>query len=391
MTPITDPTPALALLLGWTSEHITVIPHDQRVAFVDRLRARVFDHGERLLRTGEDAPGLHVIVSGEVAVVAHDGGERLVVATLGPGETVGEVELLLWRKASADAVAVRGTVTLFLRRDDLFTLIQSHPLILHGLYAVAVRRHAETRFALESGSAPAAEDCVVEEEEPPVSRAPTVPPPLPQEPVTAPIPTIPAPPPPPPVAQAAAAPPVPPAPPPAAARTPPPFAAPAAATPPPSAASLPPTSLAPTIASLRPAPRPSAAPPPRRSPALRAAAFAAAAAGVFAAALIIARDTRPGSAAAAGVPVATSVAVANEPPPLAPEPAAPLSGGAPAAPVMTAAPSPSATSSVAPVASSAVVAAPRPAPVSARPRWTAPVRVAPPPQDKSVEELGGRE
>src|ERR1019366_9256821 len=89
---------------------------------------------------------------GEIAVVASEGGERVVLATLTAGETVGEVELVLCRNAAADAVAVRPTATLFLEREEFFALVQDHPAILHGLYGIAVRRHAETSLALEAGS-----------------------------------------------------------------------------------------------------------------------------------------------------------------------------------------------------------------------------------------------
>jgi hypothetical protein len=96
---------------------------------------------------------LHLIVSGEVAVVAPDGGERVVLAALGAGETVGEVELVLCRKVTADAIAVRGTVTLFLPREEFFVLVQEYPAVLYALYAIAVRRHNETQLALQAGSA----------------------------------------------------------------------------------------------------------------------------------------------------------------------------------------------------------------------------------------------
>ena len=41
-------------------------------------------------------------VPGEVAVVVQEGGESMVLATLIPGDTVGEVALVLRRKANAD-------------------------------------------------------------------------------------------------------------------------------------------------------------------------------------------------------------------------------------------------------------------------------------------------
>ena len=83
-------------------------------------------------------------------MVAHDGGEAMVIATLPAGETVGEVALVLRRKANADVIAVHPTVTLFLPREEFLALVQDHPAILHGLYMTAVHRDDETARALDS-------------------------------------------------------------------------------------------------------------------------------------------------------------------------------------------------------------------------------------------------
>ncbi|MGO9834922.1 MAG: cyclic nucleotide-binding domain-containing protein [Polyangiaceae bacterium] len=145
--------------LGWASPVLSAVPVHERAALVEMCETRVFGKGERLIQEGEEALGLHLVLSGEVAVIGRDGGERVVLATLTAGETVGDVELVLCRRSIADAVATRSTATLFLPRDEFFTLVEDHPGVLHALYAVAVRRHMETRQALEAGSSAAAENC----------------------------------------------------------------------------------------------------------------------------------------------------------------------------------------------------------------------------------------
>ncbi len=148
--------------LGWTSPVVAAVPPVERASLVERLEMRIFDKGDRLVQGGEESPGLHLIVSGEVAIVAKEWGERVLLATLGAGETVGEMELVLCRQPFADAVATRSTATLFLSRDEYSSLIQDHPAILHGLYAIAVQRQAETSFALKSGSAVVADDWLLD-------------------------------------------------------------------------------------------------------------------------------------------------------------------------------------------------------------------------------------
>jgi CRP-like cAMP-binding protein len=144
--------------LGWASQVVVAVPPRERAALVDRFETRIFEGGDRVVQRGQDADGLHLIVSGEVAVVAYEGAEPVALATLLPGETVGEVELVLCRTAIADAVAVRPTATLYLPREEFTGLVQDHPAILHGLYGIAVRRHNETRQALDAGSAAVAEE-----------------------------------------------------------------------------------------------------------------------------------------------------------------------------------------------------------------------------------------
>ncbi len=151
--------------LGWTSAVISLIPDEERAAFVERLEMRVFEKGERIVSEREDAKGLHLVVSGEVAIVGREWSERVLLATLGPGETVGEVELVLCRQSYTDAIAVRPTAALFLSREEYKAIVQDRPAVLHGLYATAVRRDAETRLALDTGSTVMAGDWLVEDDQ----------------------------------------------------------------------------------------------------------------------------------------------------------------------------------------------------------------------------------
>jgi CRP-like cAMP-binding protein len=144
-----------------TSPVLIAVPTGERATLVERFETRIFEKSDKLVAEGEDAQGLHLVASGEVAVVGHDGGEPVVIASLGAGETVGEVALVLRRKANADVIAVHPTVTLFLPREEFISLVQDHPTILHGLYMTAVRRDDETASALSSAPAAAADDYVL--------------------------------------------------------------------------------------------------------------------------------------------------------------------------------------------------------------------------------------
>ncbi|MDB4944743.1 MAG: cAMP-binding protein [Labilithrix sp.] len=142
-----------------TSKLLLAVDPLERPALVERFETCVFEKGDKLIEEGKETTGLHLIASGEVAVVGHEeGGESFVIATLPVGETVGEVALVLRRKANADVVAVHPTVTLHLPRGEFLGLVQDHPAILAGLYLAAVDRDDETTSVLAGSTTAIGED-----------------------------------------------------------------------------------------------------------------------------------------------------------------------------------------------------------------------------------------
>lgn len=136
-----------------TSKVLLAVDPSERPALVERFETRVFEKGDKLIEDGKATSGLHLIASGEVAVIGHEeGGEPFVIKTLGPGDVVGEVALVLRRDANADVVAVHPTVTLHLPSADFMSLIRAHPAILHGLYLLAIERDEETSSALATST-----------------------------------------------------------------------------------------------------------------------------------------------------------------------------------------------------------------------------------------------
>ena len=144
-----------------TSPVLIGVDPSERPALVERFETKVYEKGDKVIEEGHDTPGLHLVASGEVAVVGHEGGEPFVISTLGVGEVLGEVALVLRRKANADVVAVHPTVTLYLPREEFMTLIREHPAILQRLYLLAVQRDEETSTVMNTSSVNVAEDYVL--------------------------------------------------------------------------------------------------------------------------------------------------------------------------------------------------------------------------------------
>jgi cAMP-dependent protein kinase regulator len=139
-----------------TSPILGVVAPEERGDLVARFETRTFEAGEQLIRRGEPPAGVHLIASGEVEVVAEDAsGERLVIASLGPGDVVGEVAMILRRTSMADVIAVHPTVTLHLSGSGFQEMMRAHPVLLAQLYDLAVKRDEETTSVVAQEAASA--------------------------------------------------------------------------------------------------------------------------------------------------------------------------------------------------------------------------------------------
>lgn len=96
--------------------------------------------GATLFEAGEPGDALYVVVAGAVEVRR---GEQ-AVATLGPGECVGELAALDWEPRSATVVAREATELVRLDRDDLLDLLADHPAMALKLAGVLVARLRRT-------------------------------------------------------------------------------------------------------------------------------------------------------------------------------------------------------------------------------------------------------
>jgi cAMP-dependent protein kinase regulator len=133
-----------------TSSILRSVSPSERSDLVKRFSIRAFEPGERIVVQGSTSEGIHIIASGDVAIVQNDeAGEKTVVARLGAGEVLGEVALVLRRPAIAEAVANSPTVTLFLARERFLETVRAHPMVFVDLYELAVLRDEETSAAAE--------------------------------------------------------------------------------------------------------------------------------------------------------------------------------------------------------------------------------------------------
>jgi cAMP-dependent protein kinase regulator len=123
------------------------VPVEARLGLLAQLESRFYDAGEFIIHREQEAERIHLVASGVVSVSVPEGDDRLVLATLGPGDVLGEISVILHRPASADVTALYPTVTYALGREALSKLMRQYPGLLVELYELATRREDEIRAA----------------------------------------------------------------------------------------------------------------------------------------------------------------------------------------------------------------------------------------------------
>ncbi|HUH03207.1 MAG TPA: cyclic nucleotide-binding domain-containing protein, partial [Kofleriaceae bacterium] len=136
-----------------TSELFLRLDEGERKELLTRFTTRMIEPGGMLIERGVPNDTLFVLVSGQAEV--RDGKTHL--ATLTPGDGVGEMSLLSRRPAVADVIATDAVAVLTISRADFDQVAVKHPGLLAEVYRLKVEReHANTDALIHD-----AEDLIV--------------------------------------------------------------------------------------------------------------------------------------------------------------------------------------------------------------------------------------
>lgn len=106
---------------------------------------RSFPQGARVFHEGDESDACYVIRSGEVRVTReHSDGRAIALATLGPGEIVGELAMLDGEVRSASVEALSELELLAITARDMRSLLERNPAITAKLVVALTRRVRET-------------------------------------------------------------------------------------------------------------------------------------------------------------------------------------------------------------------------------------------------------
>lgn len=117
------------------------LPAHEVQALVPHVRLRTLPKGVPVFLQGGQGDSMYIIDSGSVAIeyTAPDGG-RSAVATLGPGQTFGEMALIWNAPRTADAVPLEDSSAFELRKDDFDLLAEASPDLKAAVGALAAER-----------------------------------------------------------------------------------------------------------------------------------------------------------------------------------------------------------------------------------------------------------
>jgi CRP/FNR family cyclic AMP-dependent transcriptional regulator len=103
-------------------------------SLAERAIERSYKKGQLLVYQGDTGDSVFVVVEGLVKVmVTSEEGEEMVLVTLRPGDTFGELSLVDGGPRSASAEAVEATRVLIITRSVLLELLEKHPSLTDSL------------------------------------------------------------------------------------------------------------------------------------------------------------------------------------------------------------------------------------------------------------------
>jgi CRP-like cAMP-binding protein/tetratricopeptide (TPR) repeat protein len=139
-----------------TSSLFESFSREEKRAVIKRFRLREVHPGHLVVKKGEPAAGLYMVLVGRLQVFV--GGaisDPKVLGTLGPGDVFGEMSLLDDTGAMANIRTQGRSWVLLLPREEFRELSEEHPEMREQLQAVADQRRVENQAVLEAGQVPA--------------------------------------------------------------------------------------------------------------------------------------------------------------------------------------------------------------------------------------------
>lgn len=130
---------------------LKVLSHDEAMQLSKMAKIATCFKGEQLIRRDEQAESMFLISEGSLEVKIPDAqGNSLTVATLWPGDCVGEMSLLTGAPRSADVFARVDTVLVEISKEHIAPILESNPRLINEISDLLAKRQSHAS-ALLSG------------------------------------------------------------------------------------------------------------------------------------------------------------------------------------------------------------------------------------------------
>lgn len=118
---------------------------DERAALMDSLETKALKRGDVLVRQGDPANDLYIVISGRFAVTLE--GRREPLTEIGPEQPIGEIAFLTGGVRTATVSAMRDSLVLRLGRSDFELIAERCPGIWRTLTSALSQRLAVTTLS----------------------------------------------------------------------------------------------------------------------------------------------------------------------------------------------------------------------------------------------------
>ena len=117
---------------------------------VQHSTTMTYEQNKTVFKMGDNATSMMVVISGRVQISSprlED--DKIVFATMHPGDVFGEIALIDGHERSADATALDHTELLILEREDFLGTLEHNPKLCINLLKVLCKRIRHTNELLE--------------------------------------------------------------------------------------------------------------------------------------------------------------------------------------------------------------------------------------------------
>ncbi len=122
----------------------------QRLDLMRRFTAHDVAPGTQIIEEGQPGRGLYVLLNGEMDVSKVDGEEKVLLATLKPGDVFGEISLLNDQPTTASVTSATNATVMFLAREYFQRLIAAVGEIREYVDNLSEERLMDTRILMAS-------------------------------------------------------------------------------------------------------------------------------------------------------------------------------------------------------------------------------------------------